>query len=102
MTFMAGTLMAADIGADLRNALTGCLARAAGWLLSRVGEDGTIDASGNTRMTPTYVGATGRFGNGFTTGIKFYETAFALYGAGLQLEDERLIEAAERIMKRYR
>ena len=101
ITFMTGTLMAAHLDAARRGALEGCLRKAVGWLLSRVGPDGVINASDNTRMKPDYGGASGRFGTGFTQGIKFYETAFALYGAGLQLEDDGVIEAAERIMRRH-
>lgn len=99
MTYMAGTLMAGNIGDDLRSSLTRCLDKAACWLLSRIRADGSIDASGNTRMASNYGGAPGRFGTGATIGVKFYETAFALYGAGLQLEDDKCLEAAERIMR---
>ena len=40
-------------------------------------------------------------GDGEPKGVKFQETAFALYGAGLFLDDRAALEAVERIMNAY-
>ena len=102
ITFMTGTLMTADLRPELRESLTKTLKRAAAWLLTRIRSNGSIDYSGNTRMmNANYVPATERFGNGSMKGIKYYETAFALQGAGLQLNNDDCLSAVERIMKHY-
>ena len=56
-----------------------------------------IDGSGNTRMI-----AASRERDrvsGQLKGIKPYETAFALYGAGLTRDNAAALEGAERIME---
>lgn|GEM_PF-3916884 len=96
MTFTAGTILTCDLPNAFEIVLRDSLSRAASWLVGRVDDTGAIDASGNTRMTPTK--EVDRFG--VPKAIKPYESAFALAGAGLVLEDQVLIATADRIMAR--
>ena len=100
MTFTAGIVLTARIHDALRDDLRASLRRAADWLLTRIGDDGRIDDTGNTRMGP------GSMENQRTRGprrrrIKFHETAFALVGAAHVLADDALSAAAQRILAAY-
>lgn len=93
MTFAAGMLLVGELPGAVNDALRDSLARGANWLASRIGENGAIDASGNTRMNGG--GEVDRFGQ--TKAIKPYESAFALVGAGIALDDALFIDLAARI-----
>lgn len=99
ITFASGVLMACTLHPDFHAKLDRCARKAVSWILGRVREDGIIDDSGNSRMGPNS-GERNRE-TGEPKAVKYYETAFALYGAGLALDDERCFRAVERIMAAY-
>ena len=96
ITFATGVLMLCELHPDFAIKLERCVRRAADWLAGRVGDDGRIDGSGNSRMSPESGERTRETGE--PKDVKYYETAFALYGAGLLLDDARYLGAVDRIM----
>jgi hypothetical protein len=96
ITFIAGVLMVCNLHDTFRQQLTSCLDRATDWLLSRVDGNGEIDGSANTRMTHAS-GERDRI-SGKPKGLKPYETAFALRGAGLLRGNSTALDKADRIM----
>lgn len=97
LTFTAGIILTCDLPDAFAAALRDSLARGAVWLMSRVNGDGDINAEGNTRMAPTK--ERDRFG--VPKSYKPYETAFAIVGAGITLDDAAMIDTADRVMNRY-
>ena len=96
ITFMAGVLMLCELHGPFRDKLAESLDRATTWLLDRIGGGGVIDASGNTRMTATS-GERDRV-SGQLKGTKSYETAFALYGAGLVRDNSAARDCATAVL----
>lgn len=97
LTFTAGIILTCNLPDAFAATLRDSLAGGAAWLMSRVNSDGDINAEGNTRMSPTK--ERDRFG--VPKSYKPYESAFALAGAGITLDDSIMISAADRIMHRY-
>jgi len=93
----AVVLMTCELHPDFAGELRTSLRRAADWLLPFVGDDGAVDGSLNARTGPMSDERNRETGK--PKDPKPYETAFALYGAGLVLEDDRCIETADRVVR---
>jgi hypothetical protein len=99
LTYMCVILLGCELHERQRTKLIDCVSRATDWLMGRVNEHGMIDDSGNTRMQPNSKNPTRVPGSKLT--IKPYESAYALYGAGLTLDSEECFDKVKKIKQYY-
>ncbi|MEI6714770.1 MAG: hypothetical protein WCO60_13520 [Verrucomicrobiota bacterium] len=99
ITFATGILMAGVLPEPMQNRVELLVKKGADWLTGMISVEGRIDDSANTRN-----GGRGNEMNrtdGKPKGVKPYEHAFALEGAGLYFNESPYLEAADRIMLAY-
>lgn len=100
LTFATGSVMAGTMHHVFREQMLDGIRSMTHWLCSRIDEEGTIDDKDNTRMHPHAAEKDDRSPDNHRR-IKFFETAFALRGAAMVLNDPNVDVVAQKVMKRY-